>query len=109
MLPETDFEYLLHGEPVFVEARLRRLGFLSAAAPRSPDAIRNVIAEIKGKYDPGDTGPSYVHELATYMISNGIASETAVALHRRGARGLLERSADRPFLEWIGESERYMQ
>ncbi|HET9253437.1 MAG TPA: hypothetical protein VFP58_15090 [Candidatus Eisenbacteria bacterium] len=107
-LPETDLEYLLNGEPEFVEARLRRLGMLSDRGLAVQGEIRALIAAAKTRYDPNDTGPSYVHSLAAQLFERGILNEDALTLHGRGKRTHMERWADLEFMTWIGESERYI-
>ena len=103
-IPETDLEYLMNGEPGFVEARLWRLGMLSQHGVVHADEVRALIAAAKARYNPDDTGPSYVHALTKELIDRGLLSESALGLHRRGKRGYLDRWGDTRFMAWIGEN-----
>ena len=107
MLPETDLEYLLHGDPGFIETRLRRLRLLSEKGIAAPEGIRTLIAAVQARYDPDDTGPSYVHSLASELFDQGLLNEDALDLHRRGKRSYMERWADFEYMKWIGEMDRY--
>ena len=108
-MPETDFEYVLHGKPQDVCSRLESLGFLSTNGLNKKYELKMIVTSVQSRYEPPKTGPSYVHELASRLLALKMISEAGVLFHNKGTRPHFDRWQDKEFMQLVGEEERYKQ
>ncbi len=108
MLPETDLEYLLYGEPEFVVNRLVSLGLISDEGLRNLPKIKEMVQEVIAKHSSmmPRIGPSHVHEVARRFIGMGAINGYGLYLHAKGPRSRTERQIDEKYMKWIGEEEK---
>ncbi len=108
MQPETDLEYLFHGDTKDNFDRLASLDLLSDEGLRNMPELRRLVDEIKEKHATRSLrfGPGYVHWLAALMIEREAVNGYGLYLHLTGPRSDTDRKIDEQYMKWIGEEEK---
>ena len=108
MMPETDLEYLLYGEPEYICERLVSLGLLSDHGVAKMQEVRTMIGFVQAEYEARPLrGPSHVHRVAANLIEMGAVSELGLSMHAKGSRSYSERWNDEEYMRFIGEEAKY--